>query len=132
MIVTFFDRQDKQNELNGTVISDPNSIIAFLDSLKTRPPFFCELICENGYTLLVGIGSHCGCSQYSLTDGCPPYLIAISKRPSEVSDYTDFLMADTPTPIAARFCLPVETTQKVASHFVLTGKRYQEVEWEEI
>jgi hypothetical protein len=130
--ITFFDRQEKQNTLNGIKISDPDRIVALLDSLKHRPAFFCELVGDNGYNLLIGVATHCGCSQYSPSNGSPPYLMAVGKLQPVRSDYIEFLTADTPTPIARHYCLPFETAQKIASHFVMTGERYPEVDWEEI
>jgi hypothetical protein len=132
MTIRFFDRQDKHNDLNGTTFSDPANLVAVLESLKHRPAFFCELVGDNSYNLLVGVGSQCGCLQYSLSDGRPPYLMAVDKKPAGGSDYLDFLTGDTPTPVAGRYCLPFETVEKAAGHFLLTGERYPEVNWEEI
>jgi hypothetical protein len=132
MTITFFDQQDKQNTLNGLVISDPEKIVVLLDSLKHRPPFLCELVGDNGCSLLVGVGTQYGCSQYSFSDGRVPYLMAVSTEQPSGNDYLEFLSADTPTPIAKRYCLPLETTQKIARYFVMSGGRYPEVEWEEI
>lgn len=44
-------------------------VLALIESLRNRPPFFCELVGENGFNLLVGIGGDVGCAQLSRTDG---------------------------------------------------------------
>src|SRR5690242_20342641 len=105
MTVTFFDRQDKLNPLNGTMIQDPGEVAQLLKSLQHRTPFLCELIGDNGYNLLLGIGATCGCSQYSRGDGNPPYLMAIGDDQAASEEYVEFLTADTPTPIARRYCI---------------------------
>ena len=44
-------------------------------NLETKAHFFCELLADNGYNLLVGVG-RIGCVQYSPDNGNPPYLMA--------------------------------------------------------
>jgi len=48
MNVEFFDHQDRAHPLNGAKLATA----ADLSSLRGGPPFFCELIGENGFTLL--------------------------------------------------------------------------------
>jgi len=71
-MVQFFDRQDPANSLNGVEIHDSTGLRRLLDSVRDRPPFFAELIGENGFKLLVGIGAITGCVQFSAADGAAP------------------------------------------------------------
>lgn len=134
MNTVFFDQQDKLNPLNGSSISAPDQVIELLKSLMYRPPFFCKLLGANGYHLLLGIGDQYGCAQYSSNNGMPPYMMAISdaEKSNDGDEYVEFLTGDTPTPISKRYCLTPEETRIIASHFVLTGQRYNGLKWEEI
>ena len=132
MIFTFFDRQEKLNPLNGTKMADPEKFAQLLESLRHRKPFFCELIGDNGYTLLLGVGEEYGCSQYTRSDGNPPYLMALGNKENHSDQYLEFLTADTPTPIARRYWLSFETLKRIARHFLATGQNFAQVDWEEI
>ena len=56
MNVTFFDRQEQDNPLNGSLLVNGEDTLNLLERLKFRDPFMCELVGENGYTLLMGLG----------------------------------------------------------------------------
>ncbi len=73
MNTQFFDRQDPRNPHNGAKLHDAAEFIKCLAEAKGRPPFFCELIGDNGYKLLLGVGEAVGCAQYSASDGSPPH-----------------------------------------------------------
>src|SRR5690242_6593816 len=53
MKVEFYDRQDVHNPLNGQVVSDASALPGLLDKLQNRSPFFCELLGQNGYKILL-------------------------------------------------------------------------------
>jgi hypothetical protein len=130
MIVTFFDREDDMNHLNGTIVRDNNQLFKILDSLRSREPFFCELVGDNGYCLLVGIGQN-GCVEYSRCDGEPPYLGAVASIRGREEGYFEFLTGGTPTPISKRCCFPFNTVREIAGYFRETGGMYPGVAWEE-
>jgi hypothetical protein len=132
MKVEFFDRQDESNPLNGAQIGTDDELSSIIESLRTRPPFLCELIGENGHNLMVGIGDDIGCVQHSSCDGLPPYLMGTKDAPRDTNNCVDFLIGDTPTPIPRRYCLPMELVKRIASDFVDTGERSADVHWEEI
>ncbi len=132
MIVKFYDRQDIRNAMNGMSVADGAQAVALLEGLKERPAFFCELVGENGYNLLVGIGGEVGCAQYSREDGNPPYWMATSLATKTKEGYVDFLMADTATPVPARYCLPFDAVKDIVVYFQNTGLRNPAVNWEEI
>ena len=128
MKVTLFDLQDERNPLNGCAFERETSLLAALDSLRSRPPFFAELVGDNGDKLLIGIGD-VGCVQHSDGDGHPPYLMAVSQASQDIVEY---LISDTPSPVPGRYCLPFEAVREIASHFQRTGERSPLVSWEEI
>jgi hypothetical protein len=130
MIVTFFDREDDMNHLNGTIVRDSSHLFKILDSLRNREPFFCELVGDNGYCLLVGVGQK-GCVQYSRSDGEPPYLGAVASNREREAGYIEFLTGGTPTPISKRECMPFDTVREIAGYFQETGGMYPGVAWEE-
>lgn len=56
MKVEFFDRQNAQNPLNGLNVDERSRLSDLLDQMQERVPFFSELLGQNGYKLLLGIG----------------------------------------------------------------------------
>jgi len=132
MNAVFSDLQDRSSPLDGVTIHNRAELLALLDRLRDREPFVCKLVGENGYKLTVGIGPHLGCVQYSPSDGNTPYLMAVATQNQSEPEYVDFLLGDTPTPIAQRFCLPLEMVNAISVHFVETGERSPAMAWEEI
>jgi hypothetical protein len=132
MAVQFFDRQDKSNPLNGATIDDKEELLKVLDALRSREPFFCELVGENGYNLLLGVGRDIGCAQYSPSDGSTPYLMAVAATNQDSNEYMDFLTANTPSPVPRRYCVPFEAAKQIAAHFIETGNCWPGVSWEQI
>jgi len=133
MNVTFFDRDDAENCLNGTVIYDNSRLykILTLQSTQNRLPFFCELIGENEFCLLVGVGK-IGCAQYSRCDGEIPYLMAVSNERSSQGGCNEFLTAGIATPVRAQFCMSFHVVLEIATFFRETGGAYPAISWEEI
>jgi Immunity protein Imm1 len=81
---------------------------------------------------MVGIGGEVGCIQYGREDGNPPYWMAASPATKTKAGLFEFLNADTPTPVPARYCLPFDALKDIVVHFVNTGLRTPAVDWEEI
>jgi hypothetical protein len=132
MIVTFMDLQDSANPLNGVQILAPDKLIGALMMPVDRDPYFCNLQGSNDYKLLVGVGDTYGCVQFSSADGRPPYLVALADDNALDDEYVEFLAGDTPTPIAKRYCLAPEAMRAIAVHFLISGQRLPEANWEEI
>src|SRR5215467_16118949 len=134
MKVEFFDHQDRANPLNGAEVAAEAELSSLIEGLRSRPRFLCELIGENGFKLLVGVGHDVGCIQHSSCDGCPPYLMAISGSDPVFNpdDYMEFLTGNTPTEIPRYYCLPMELLKQTANYFVETGERSADVRWEEV
>jgi len=132
MTATFYDRQDTSNPMNGASIGDTKRLLAILRGMSNRPPFFGELLAENGFNLLIGIGKPVGCAQYSNRDGTPPYLMAVSDRSAPDNHYVDFLIGNEPSPVPWRYCLPCSQIEEIAAYFVQTGAPSPVVDWEEI
>ena len=131
MDVKFFDREDGKNPLNGRILDQHVGLSELLSQLQSRAPFFCEVIAENGYTLLLGIGPR-GCAQFSRTDGSPPYLMAVSHHPETSTERFEFLAGGTLTPVSTRYCLPFDAVKDIAAYFQRTGERSATFAWEEI
>ena len=131
MKAQFFDRQDAANPLNGMSITNLFELRSALESVRGRPPFFAELIGDNGFKLLLGIGSDEGCAQFSSVDGAAPYLMAVSPN-GEVEGEQVFLIGDTASPVPKRYCLPSGTVEDIAATFLQTGQHKSDVPWEEI
>lgn len=132
MISQFFDRQDPVNPMNGSRVGDPVELQRLLDGIRGRPPFFAELIGDNGFKLLLGIGDDGGCVQFSAADGSAPYLMALAEDPSNVEGEIEFLIGDTASAVPGRFFLPYEILVDVAATFVSSGERSSHVVWEEL
>jgi hypothetical protein len=131
MNVTFFDIEDSANDLNGTVIRNADELFRILDALRDRPPFVCELVGDNGFELVVGMGPN-GCAQYGHARGLPPYLVALAPGREQDDGETEFLAGGTPSPIANRYCMPFDSVREIAGYFLETGGRHPAFSWEEI
>jgi hypothetical protein len=132
MSVTFFDREDDANYLNGTIIRDRNRLFQILKDLRSREPFVCELVGDNGYRLDVGVGDY-GCVQHCRIDGDPPYRMAVNRSTEgQVDEYIEFLLGGTGTPISKRYCMPFDSVLEIAGYFLETGRMHPAVAWDEI
>jgi hypothetical protein len=131
MSVTFFDREDDANYLNGTIIRDRNRLFQILEDLRSREPFVCELVGDNGYCLHVGVGEY-GNVQHSRLDGDPPYLMAVNRSSEgEVDEYIEFLLGGTGTPISKRYCMPFDSVLEIVGYFFETGRIHPAFAWDE-
>lgn len=129
----FFDRQEEANPLNGTSVRNSTELRHLLDRVRDREPFFAELIAENGFKLLLGIGASEACVQFSAADGSVPYLMAVARdAPSAAEGEVEFLIGNTASPVPKRFSLPYETMVEIAARFVDSGERHAGVAWEEV
>jgi hypothetical protein len=134
MIVTFFDREHNGSDLDGVVIRNTAQLFQLLESFASRVPFICELVGENGYDLLVGVGTK-GFVQYSRTDGDPPYLVAVAPDAAgreEHEDEIEFVMGGTATPIPFRNCMPFHNVREIAGYFLETGLIHPAFVWEQV
>jgi hypothetical protein len=132
MMVEFFDQQDATNPLNGATLTTEVELSTLVEGLRSRPPFFCEFVGENGFKLLVGVGRDVGCVEHSSCDGDPPYLMATTNSVFNLNDCVRFLTGNEPTPVPRYYCLPMELVKQIANYFVETGERSVNVRWEEI
>jgi hypothetical protein len=103
-----------------------------LDDLRARPPSLCEIIGDNGFKLLLGVGTDWCCVQHSPSDGSLPYLMAVGRPEGSTKTFKEFLTANTLTPVMERYCLPFEIMKGIAMHFLDHGERLASVTWEEI
>jgi hypothetical protein len=131
MIVRFFDRQNESNPKNGRALECDSELGRVLDGLRDRDPFFFELVGENQYCLLVGLGATCSV-QHSSCDGRPPYLMAVAPDGGPSGEYAEFLIGDTLTPVPRRYGLAPGLAKEIVVHFCRTGERSPAVLWEEI
>lgn len=58
--------------------------------------------------------------------------MAQSAKELPAREEMEFLAGGTLTPVSGRFCIPMELVEEIASHFLRTGERSADVEWEEI
>ena len=129
MKVKYFNYQDQLDPMDGAVIADNAQLDQLLDRARHGPPYVAKFAADNGCAIEIGIGKELGCAQYCC-DGNPPYLMAVSPDPPMRRGYFEFLMADTPTPIAARYIIRFEELKKVALHFLQTGEQSDAVSWQ--
>jgi hypothetical protein len=132
MKVTFQDQQEPTNVASGRVMNTPAEVAQLFESLRSRPPFMFELVGEHGHSLTVGYSNSVGAAQYAGSDGRPPYLMAVNEESLDDEAVVEFLAGGTPTPIAGRFCLPIQRVLEIAQRFVATGERSNAVTWDEI
>jgi hypothetical protein len=129
--IRFFDRQDASNPLNGETFDRPEPLLDVLKRFANRKPFFCELVGQNGFNLLVGVGT-LGCAQYSPGDGSLPYLMAVAPDTSPRQEVVEFFTGGTPSPVPGRYALPFSLVAEIVVCFQETGGLSKSVSWEEI
>jgi immunity protein Imm1 of predicted polymorphic toxin system len=129
---TFYDRQDGTNPMNGFALTNASELRWIFSAVRGRRPFFAELMGDNGYKLLIGLGDDRGCIQFSSEDGSPPYYMAVAPKGLDSTCEISFLIGDTLSPVPGRFGLPYQTLVHVAEQFVNTGQRSNDVLWEDI
>jgi hypothetical protein len=131
MIVTFFDRENRANRLNGTVIRDKSRLLAILQILQNRSPFNCELVSDNGFSLVIGVGKE-GFAQYSRDDGTPPFMMAVDRGKDSASGFVEFIIGGTLSRIPTYYCVPFSLVSEIAGYFVETARMYPAIAWEEL
>jgi hypothetical protein len=132
MKVRYLNYQNKLDPMNGMVIAEEAKLAELLDKRRNEPPFLAELSGDKGYHIEFGIGGDVGCIQHSQTNGKAPYLMAMSAHPPMKGGYIEFLTANTPTPIAARYIVRFDELKAVALQFLKTGDKSDRVLWQEL
>lgn len=132
MIVQYRNNQDKSDPQHNAFFTEGRNLAEILDNARGRAPFIAELRGDNGFELVIGIGGDFGCAEHTAINGDLPYLMAMSPHPPLTTGEVEFLTANTPTPIAARYILNFLELKEIALHFLATGERSGSVSWEEI
>lgn len=130
MRVHYDNEQDDLDPMNRTVIGSSAQLLELLASRKNNAPFFVRLFGDNGFEIMIGVGGNVGCAQYSRSDGSPPCLMAVSSRPAMKRGCVEFLTANTPTPIAARYIIGFDEVKAIAIDFLKAGERSNVVSWQ--
>jgi hypothetical protein len=131
MKVRYFNCQDNLDPLHGTVIAESAELEKMLEDAKRKPPFIAELHADNGFEVSIGICENYGWFQYSNLDGNPPYLNAMSPQRPLKRGFVEFLDANTPTPIPARYIISFDELKSISIHFFRTGRPSSVVSWED-
>jgi hypothetical protein len=129
MKVRYVNQQDKFDPMNRNVIGSARELAELLDQRRNRAPFMADLVADNGFELLLGIGPNVGCAQYSRADGEPPYLMAVSPERHMRKGCVEFFVSNTPTPVAARYILSFDQLKAISLYFFETGDRSNAVSW---
>lgn len=131
MSAKFFDLQDESNPDNGTTVNDGASVKVLLMRNSSRAPFTCEIVYEDNFQLMIGLGPKLCCAQHSSIDGKSPYLVAYLESERMQTGEVEFLLSKSPTEILRRQCFPLNVLLDVAAFFVETGERSPIVLWED-
>jgi hypothetical protein len=132
MKTRFFDLEDDANPLNGASVENAAELRNILESLRNRAPFIAELIGDNGFKFMFGVGITEGCVQFSSAEDDPPYLMAVNPDLRGSEGEVEFLCGGAPTPVSKRYCLPYGAFMEIVAEFVRTGERKSDALWEEI
>ena len=97
MNVVCRDFQESSSSIDGIELTQPGEVHGFFAQLQGRKPFLFELTAESGYKLIVGCSEDCGCIQFSLADGEPPYLMALAEDGAEPDTFVEFLNPYSPS-----------------------------------
>ena len=130
MIVRYLSHQDKYDARNGKAIQQTEELSELLHRRRNQKPFIGELSSDNGFQIVFGISTDLCCVEYRRIDGELPYLMAVSPHRPVKRGYVEFLAANTPTPIAARYIISFEELKEIALYFLKTGQRSDAVSWQ--
>src|SRR5258708_4804550 len=118
--------------------SDPGTAILTKDDLQTRlsrfldrEPGIVDLVSPNGVRLQLGLGGQYACAQLVPANNLPPYLVALAPQIT-ASDGVEFLLGDTPTPVAPEQCISVADGMLIAEYFFETGKPHLGFRWQKV
>jgi hypothetical protein len=117
--------------MHGIVIAGSAQLAGLLEDARRKPSFIAELQADNGFEVSMGISEKYGWVQYSNLDGNPPYLNAISAQRPLKRGFIEFLDANTPTPIPARYIIRFDELKQILIHFLETGERSNAFSWED-
>lgn len=131
MSAKFFDLQDTNNPDNGAILKDGSSAKALLMKNSSREPFTCELVYDEKWQLIIGLGPTLCCAEHSATDGGSRYLVAYLESERTQTGEVEFMLSHAPTEILRRRCFPLDVLLDVAAYFVETGERSPNVFWED-
>lgn len=132
MKVTYENDQDELDPFDRCVIRSAGELSDLLEDRRTKPPFIARFSSDNGFELLVGIGANVAFVQHSRSSGRSTNLMAVSRHPTMKRGYIEFLTANTPTPVAARYIISFGELKEVALYFLQTGERSDVVVWQEL
>jgi hypothetical protein len=134
MKVRLFDLEDDPYTTPYREFVNPADVMTLIEEkIAAGRPFTFELFGENGFMLTFGIEGEHGNAQYSPADGSLPYLMAVDPDTSRLNlGDMDFIVGGTLTPIDGRYRVPADKIMRIVRHFLETGERSSEIEWEEI
>lgn len=96
-------------------------IVELNDELSSRYRFPIDISCKTNALALIA-------NAFSRGDIAIAAIATVQMR----GGYVEFLVGDTPTPIAARYILSFEELKTVALYFLETGGRSDRVSWREL
>jgi hypothetical protein len=83
------------------------------------------------HEILIGLGLPQSVVQIMSISGDPPYLVTLG-NPNAAHSVDFYLHRYHPTEIRGRNLIPTPLARKVVRHFLETGRRSSDVEWEEV
>jgi hypothetical protein len=130
MKTVYRNQQCDDDSFNGSAIDSEKKLVTLLEQARSGKPLFIRLSSDDGCELLLGIAQRLGCVQHSNSSGASPNLLAMSARPPLKRGYIEFLTANTPTPVAARYIINFDDLLQIAVQFFRTGERSDNVVWQ--
>ena len=128
--IRYWNHQSALDPLDGATIVGGDQLAALLESLRKNAPFVAELSSDNGFWLLLGVGSGIGFAQYRPVNDDLPYFMALPAQRNLKGRHVDFLVNGVATPIPGRFVLSFDELREIALHFLETGERSPAFSWE--
>lgn len=132
MKAIYSNQQDENDPLNGAEIGSDTEFSHVLDQARAKKPFFIRLLCDNGSELTIGIAENVGCIQYNRPERGYPNLVAVSARPPMKRGSVEFLTANTPTPVAARYIIGFDELKEAVLEFLRAGALSDAVDWQKL
>lgn len=132
MTVTFFDRGDLANPLNGSELDSVLDLELALRRPAEREALVCELAAPDGRTLWVGLGGELGYVQYRAGGGIRTRLMAAPRGSRQSQGSAELMLGDTPTGVPIRYRLTAQLTFQTAAYFLETGGLNPDVTWQAV
>jgi hypothetical protein len=132
MRVKYLNLEYKNDPDNNREFEDATEVLSLLetDHPTRKLPYSFELYGDNGWVLDIGIETPS--YGFAQLERLEPWVCLVATNPKTAdSNFMEYMVGGTPTPISGQYRISFEDVRKAISHFVSTGEGVSELAWEE-